>query len=44
MFTLAISEDGSQVFAWGEAEHCAFGCRELTGDHYHPLVSLLYSH
>lgn len=39
MFTLAITEDGSQVFGWGEADHCAFGSRDITGDHFQPVVS-----
>ena len=37
-FTLAITEDGMQVFAWGEAEQCAFGSREIAGDHFSPMV------
>ena len=40
-FTLAITEDGKKVFGWGDAEHCAFGSRQITGDHYYPIVSLL---
>ena len=40
MFTLAITEDGTQVFAWGKADNCAFGLRNVTGDHHHPVVSL----
>lgn len=39
MFTLAITEDGSQVFGWGEADHCTFGSRDITGDHFQPVVS-----
>lgn len=42
MFTLAITEDGSQVFAWGKADNCAFGLRNLIGDHHYPLVSKTY--
>ena len=37
--TIAISEDGTRVFGFGKSDHCAFGSRRLTGDHYHPMVS-----
>ena len=38
MFTLALSEDGSQVFGSGKSDNCAFGTRDITGDHYHFMV------
>lgn len=37
-FTLAITEDGSRVFAWGKSDYSAFGLRDLSGDHYRPVV------
>ena len=42
MSTLAITVDGSQVFACGDADNCAFGTREFTGNHYRPIVSHLW--
>ena len=37
-FTLAISDDGSQVFAFGKADNAAFGTRGVTGDHFYPML------
>lgn len=39
MFTLAITEDGRHVYGFGKSDNCAFGLRDITGDHYFPMVS-----
>ena len=41
MYTLAISEDGSRVFAFGKSDDCAFGRQSITGDHHQPMVSCM---
>ena len=38
-FTLAISKDGSQVFACGKADAGAFGNSSISGEYHQPLVS-----
>jgi alpha-tubulin suppressor-like RCC1 family protein len=39
MFTLAISQDGSQVFGWGNADNCSFGSPDNVGSTHSPVVS-----
>lgn len=38
--TIAISKDGSQVFACGKSDNCAFGDANISGNHQYPFVRL----